>query len=395
MVTDQHDTSISVDVETQAILRLDQQVSQDMKDSKEPNRIPPLCIGQADLLADDILRILAYEPYIPRSVLVDYIKTLMAFHLSLYHLKLLYMLPEIIKGHAVHPFCTSADCPADSGKYNTFEGCPFQLVLIADMGDADNKRMIELAEKSADNFYRRIPTFVQANFTIKKLDEMAEYLSKKTGRISPPSDRMFSVSDLASLLDNKYDTERDAYFKFRLAALVEESGSGAEDLDPEIREVLDMGLNDFDSFIEIIMAYQGRNQRRNIIRCIDALMLKNKETGLLAQSGTGEKKRRFVLGSRLLEILLQLAVLTWDNGQFVTRELRIESLLEFLFQRYGIYIDRLPETWGKTTGIHDRHALRLNLESFKRRLREIGFYEDLSDAYVTQKVTPRYKIDIK
>jgi len=41
----------------------------------------------------------------------------------------------------------------------------------------------------------------------------------------------------------------------------------------------------------------------------------------------------------------------------------------------------------------DRRALRLNLEAFKRRLREIGFYEDLSDAYVTQKVSPRYAIE--
>lgn len=40
----------------------------------------------------------------------------------------------------------------------------------------------------------------------------------------------------------------------------------------------------------------------------------------------------------------------------------------------------------------DRRACRLNVEAFKRRLREIGFYEDLSDAYVTQKVSPRYAI---
>jgi hypothetical protein len=40
-------------------------------------------------------------------------------------------------------------------------------------------------------------------------------------------------------------------------------------------------------------------------------------------------------------------------------------------------------------------ALRDNLSGFKRRLREIGFYRDLSDAYVTQTVTPRYQINSK
>jgi hypothetical protein len=94
-----------------------------------------------------------------------------------------------------------------------------------------------------------------------------------------------------------------------------------------------------------------------------------------------------VLGSKLLEVLLQVAVLTQDGRRFVTREIRIEELLAFLRNRYGLYIDRLPE--GPYQQQHPGpRALRLNLEAFKRRLREIGFYEDLSDAYVTQKVSP-------
>ena len=32
--------------------------------------------------------------------------------------------------------------------------------------------------------------------------------------------------------------------------------------------------------------------------------------------------------------------------------------------------------------------------AFTSRLQEIGFYRELSDAYVTQTVTPRYVIDI-
>ena len=88
-----------------------------------------------------------------------------------------------------------------------------------------------------------------------------------------------------------------------------------------------------------------------------------------------------------------MAVLTQDGGRFVTREIRIEELLAFLRNRYGLYIDRLPENGQTNSSILDRRALRLNLEAFKRRLREIGFYEDLSDAYVTQKVSPRYTIE--
>ena len=393
LVTDRYDPNASVDVETQAILRLDHQVTQDMRDSKEPSRFQPLCIGQADIMADDILRLLAYEPYIPRSVLVDYLKTLMAFHLALYHLKLLQMLPKLVKQRSGNDRCTTKECPINPGLDNALEGCPYRVALVVDMGDVKNLHMAELARKSTDRLYRQIPAFVQANFIVKKLDEMAEYLGKKTGKLATPGDGVFTISDLVSLLKPEYDAERQAYFKFRLASLIEESTSGKEDVDPEIREVTGMCLGEFESFIEILMAYRGNYHRRYITECLDSLLLKNKENGLLAQSRSKGSPRRFVLGSKLLEVLLQVAVLTQDGGRFVTREVRIEELLAFLRNRYGLHIDRLPVGTRANSSILDRRALRLNLEAFKRRLREIGFYEDLSDAYVTQKVSPRYAIE--
>lgn len=377
LVTDRYDPNASVDVETQAILRLDHQVTQDMKDSKEPSRFQPLCIGQADIMADDLLRLLAYEPYIPRSVLVDYLKTLMAFHLALYHLKLLQILPKLVKQRSD----------------NALDSSPDPVSLVVDMGDVNNPHMAELARKSTDRLYRQIPAFMQANFVVKKLDELAEYLSKKTGKLATPRGGVFTVGDLVSLLKPEHDAERQAYFKFRLASLIEESTSGNEDVDPEIREVTGMGLGEFESFIEILMAFRGKYHRQYITECLDSLLLKNKENGLLAQSRTKGSPRRFVLGSKLLEVLLQVAVLTQDGGRFVTREVRIEELLAFLRNRYGLHIDRLPIGAQANSSILDRRALRLNLEAFKRRLREIGFYEDLSDAYVTQKVSPRYAIE--
>ena len=76
-----------------------------------------------------------------------------------------------------------------------------------------------------------------------------------------------------------------------------------------------------------------------------------------------------------------------------TGELRIDELLVFLRERYGLYIDQLPHGDGfTTTSIVDRQALRENATSFVSRLREVGFYRDLSDAYVTQTITPRYQI---
>jgi hypothetical protein len=394
MVTDRYNPHVAIDVETQALLRLDMQVTQDTRDSKEPFRVEPLCIGQADIMADDILRLLAYEPFIPRSVLVDYLKTLMAFHLALYHLKLIKILPQFAKQHCGNTHCGVASCPVNPSFDNALDGCPYQISLVVDMGDVNNSQMILLAQKNVDRIYRQIPAFIQANFIVKKLDEMADYLCHKTGKLVAPANGMFSVSDAVSLQSSEYDALRKPYFEARLASLIEEMTDGSGDVDPEIHDVMRMHLEPFDSYIEILMAYRGKFHRQYITECLDSLLLKNKENGLLAQPRVKGGQRRFVMGSKLLEVLLQVAVLSHEEGRFITRDIRVEDLLDFLRNRYGLYIDRLPET-EQSDSIMDKRALRFNTDAFKRRLREIGFYEDLSDAYVTQKVSPRYVIKDK
>ena len=166
--TDKYDFDINVDVETQAILRLDHQVTKDTQSWDDPERQQPLCIGLADIMADDILRILAYEPYIPRSVLVDYLKTLIAFHLALYHLNLLQLLPKLVKQRFGSALCSPQECPVNSSFDNALDGCPNRLALVVDMGDINNPEMVEMARKSADRLYRQIPAFVEANFVVKK-----------------------------------------------------------------------------------------------------------------------------------------------------------------------------------------------------------------------------------
>lgn len=61
LITDTYDARAQVDVETQALLRLDQQVKGDTRDPKPPDRFPPLCLPHADLLAEDVSRLLAYQ----------------------------------------------------------------------------------------------------------------------------------------------------------------------------------------------------------------------------------------------------------------------------------------------------------------------------------------------
>lgn len=390
--TDRILLSDQIDVETQAILHFDAQVKvKDVEDrSKDPERYTPLCIGQADLMADDVLRLLTYEKYMPRSVLVDYLKTLLSFHLALYHLRLLKLLPALVRQASGDPVCNR--CPVNPNQLFPHGDCPHQIGLVIDMGDPNNSHMTDLARRSADLHYRRLPGFIEAHFTIKKLDELANYLYKRS-KLAPASTE-FTVAEVLSLLKPDHKSDREAFANARLTQLVERYGQGADSaIPPEVERILNLKLEDFDTYIEILVELRGSYHRGALIDCLDSLMRKNSDSGLLRQSRAKGSPRWFVLGSRLLEVLLQIAVLEPKGTSFITHEVRVDELLTFLRERYGLYIDRLPDVDGYSEpSIIDQQALRRNVTTFKSRLRDIGFFQDLSDAYVTQTVIPRYAI---
>lgn len=394
-VTGKADTGALLDVETQALLRLLDQV-EDAPDTKSGREsFAPLCVGAADLLAEDIQRLLFYQRFIPRSVMVDYLKILIAFHLGLYHLKLLKLLPALVRKKGSDPTCAAGACPMDAkSPDNPFGDCPYRVGLLVDVAGQPGTPMAARAVRSADTHYRRIPPFVRAYFATKKLDEFATDLVRR-GKLPKPASGDFSVGEVLQFLDAPLRAEREKFFGQRISSLLEET-SGAKDaeLDPELKAVTEMGLSEFDAYIEMIVALRGGFHRQYIVECLDSLLLKNRSGAALAQGRTKNAPRRFVLDSRLLEVLLQIAVLKPGGAEgFHTGELRVDELLVFLRERYGLFIDQLPRGDGfATTSIEDRRALRDNVRAFTGRLREIGFYRDLSDAYVTQTITPRYRI---
>ena len=63
-----------------------------------------------------MLRLLAHRQLIPRTVLVEYLKILLAFHLALYHLKIMKLLPAMVRGEK--------NASADGGFFLDVTGLP-------------------------------------------------------------------------------------------------------------------------------------------------------------------------------------------------------------------------------------------------------------------------------
>lgn len=385
------------DIETATLLHFLSQRKDTADTRAGGDRFAPICIGSADLMAEDVQRLLFYKPFMPRVVMVEYLKILLSFHLALYHLRLLKLLPAWQKLEGENPLCAESACPMKPRQEREPQGdCPYKLGLFVDLSGSAESPTAALAERSADGYFRRIPGFVRAYFVAKKLDEFSEDLLRR-GKLIRPLNSVFSVGELLGLQGESFKEEREKFFGQRLSALLESLSDDNNGLDHDVQAITNMGLSDFETYIEILVSLRGAFHREFIFKSFDSIMQKNKAGALLAQSRARSAPRRFVLESRLLEVLLQIAVLRpgGDKGYF-TGEMRIDDLLSFLRERYGLYIDQLPPGDGFTAPtIDERKALRANVQAFTGRLREIGFYRDLSDAYVTQTVVPRYTIPEK
>ncbi len=393
-VTHKLDERALTDIETATLLHFLSQ-RKDAADTRAGgDRFAPVCIGAADLLAEDIQRLLFYKPFMPRAVMVEYLKLLLSFHLALYHLRLLKLLPAWQKLGGANPLCLESTCPMRPREAREPQGdCPYQLGLFVDLSGNAESAVGRLAERSADGWFRRIPGFVRAYFGAKKLDEFGEFLLSR-GKIIRGVASYLSLGEVFALQGATFRDEREKYFNGRLRELTDSLKDDRGGIDARTSELLKLGLSDFETYIEVLVALKGSYHRKYIIEALDSLMQKNRAGALLAQTRAKNASRRFVLDSRLLEVLLQIAVLRpgGDAGYF-TGAMRIDDLLGFLRERYGLYIDALPPGEGfKAPSIDERAALRANVQAFTARLREIGYYRDLSDAYVTQTVEPRYAI---
>ena len=164
----------------------------------------------------------------------------------------------------------------------------------------------------------------------------------------------------------------------------------------DFREMLELFPEDdyFDMLVHVLeKSNLGNYQYRYLHEFLDAVAMKNSSSMLLADSRSRRHPRRGALGSKLLETLVQLLVLKEKpTGGYETRSLSIDELISEIRDRYGLIINGVNEKRFVNADVEMNEAFRKNVEAFKDKLRQIGFYTDMSDAYILQKIRPRYKM---
>ena len=335
----------------------------------------PYCLGHASVFANDISRLLSYKELVPRKELIQWLIALIGFHTALYCFKLFKAVPALLRNGKP---CSSA-CTVDPWSEAPFEACPYFPKLYADAGDNYKSNAAELARRHFDNILELLSSYTHAHFTIKKLSEFAE----EWPRLRPES-MPIAPKDVAEVVELLRHPNLPSWADLRIMNVVRDSDEKAA----QLKELTRIYKDPFQRYIELAYPEVHARQFRHHREFLDAVLGKNSDYGLLKAGAGPLNRRRFYLSGGLTELLLHLSILGYHEMQgFYTKRITVDQFLIWLENRYGILIDRIGLS-ERTAQIES--ALKGNLTTFKSKLREAGFFVDLSDASNVQMLKPRF-----
>ena len=349
-----------IDVDSLGILMLIKDIKSGgfVQSSGGIQNVRPILDKQADLFCDDIKRLLLYKRIIPRNVLLDYLKIIIAFHLSLYIQKLIYLLPKMVK----------------DGKQNVID----DWSIVLDVTDDNESKVAVVASSDSERMNNGLYEYIKSTFQINTALKMLKLDKTNSSNIDAALDALTNKRD---------DLER--YYQVQWDNL---SGNWDADDKELVNEFAVYDDSSYNNYIELLMRLRGNYQYRYHIQMIDNLSNKNNERGFMAQGRSKKNPRRFVLGTRLLEALTQLNLLESNNDTLTSKAVSIEELMQIFKDRYGLIINGLDDKRFEDADLNTIQAFKENVSAFKNKLRQIGFYNDLSDAFILQKIRPRYEI---
>lgn len=355
----------TLDVDTAGLLHLIKLIGVVPQKSSTLESIKPLLENQADLYCDDVRRLLAYQHSIPRSVFIEYLRIITGLHLSLYLMKLIHLLPKMVeKG--------SRDVHDDWS-------------LVVDVTEKLDGNMSAIACDDMSRLLGGTLAYINSTFKVRTIRRL---LGNDT-----------DIETILANIKNPTD-ETNAELRILLRKVKENYHRGSDSEEEaleninELENYLQYEDGDLNRYVECLMKVGAAYQLKYSREFLDRASMKNTDSALMIDGKSKKHPRRGALGSKLLEVLVQLLVLQpTATGEFDSKPLSISELIRSIRQRYGLIIDGSSEARFQATDIKTNLAFKENVEALKSKLRQIGFFTDLSDASALQKIRPRYKFN--
>ncbi|NSW58744.1 MAG: hypothetical protein HPY44_22255 [Armatimonadetes bacterium] len=350
-----------------------------------PIRPPaPALARSARRLAQDVaLLITAYRDRVPSRTLAQFLAGLLNFEMFVYTLELQYVTNRLAEEDVVDPYWVL-------GK----DDLPSPVRSYVDMVGDRHHLSARMAQEQVEDHFTGVQHFLRSNLLLRTLHR---YINATT----PKPD--FSGPNVAHNLQQiaawRSDPKALARAGMEKDAILEENGmSYPDDMPHEISQLLASAQDEVDAVLRLLEEAQRSEIVNSMLKWYRSVGGLGRSDGILEGNVRGRRAWRLQMSEGLLEILVQLCCVMpgyadvrpdWncDLTDVRPRPVSLANFLRFLEERYGIIIDRPPD-WMRS--VETVAAAKENFEALKRRLRQMGVFEDLSDDFNAQYIEPRY-----
>jgi hypothetical protein len=329
-----------------------------------------------DLGRDLLDYLLAYRKRLPAQALTGGLLALINFELFSYTLRLVKATEHLLQSTEIPPAMIQS------------EGGPSPEIYVDFTrergGDSD-----DLARACVDRDLDRLRLFFSHVVLLRSVSRFASLnqpLQRQLADLQSDTPRY-----LFALIQMRNEPAIQARAEAELELILDESTESGraegerDEAKLTVQEALRRALTPLDALVDVVVSVQQKGAVENYVKWFWSTGGLRKSYGLIAGNLRGRRNWRYAMSDDLLASLLRLALTDSQSrrpGSVGLHErLSLPAFLFFLEQRFGLLIERPPSI---ADDVQSRAAARRNLDALKRRLRQMGWFEALSDDFTAQ-----------
>ena len=375
-----YDGESRVDVNTFASLCFLEGLAPTPCDSKEklPDRRAALPRQAERIGRDLIMYVMAYMGQLPQLALTRSLMALIDFQLFVYTMKL---------AAAVNELVATAEIPDGMRLDRNASPPEIYVDFTRERGGLSD----DLAKACVERDLEALVTFYDNVVLLRTIDRFVEGQAQINDRLRAlEADPPEYLRSLVRLRDDGFVQQRAMAEIDLIRSLNVDADGDAADASAAIREYFEQLMRDhastpLDKVVALLADRHRQNSLGAFVKWFWSVGGFRKDYGLVTGNASGARLGRYAMSDDLLGALVQLAF-AQDLGNRLDRvalrpRLSLRDFLAWLEERFGVVVARPP---AGSDGASNRAAAKENLEALKRRLRQMGFYEDLSDDFTAQ-----------
>lgn len=359
-----YDGKTEVDVETLLCLRFLGVLAPAGVGHGMPAEAPAACLAadRTRAMARHIhLLIQTYGGRVPTGLLTTMLMALINFHLFVYTLRLVREVQWAVSGEGDPPGTEAleiyCDCPGDAESYSDLLA---RRCVERDLESLERYARSLILLRTLHRYATPIPEY---RSMLEKLgDDLAAYLRALVGISKDPR--------VEGRTDNDWENIQHANN--------EEGATGENEAALYLAELENTReASAVARTVQVLYEAQQKSALENLTKWFNSVGGLNRPYGVLFGNERGRRRiLRYSLSNQLLTTLVHVALADRPVGRPADR-MRLDDFVCWLLENFGLWVNRPPSF---DRSIEATRAAADNFAALKRRLRQAGALQDLSDA---------------